>query len=146
MAAFDTYADLEAFFCGKPVLNKLGLIVKTRNGVTKARMILDSKESGVKWITAKTQRVILPRLFVAVLRMLFLLSLITSVAESVSAFVLDFSDAFWQIPIHAEERRLFGPTAVLKGKREFLVLLRTAQGSANSHKSESYQQMKKMWH
>ena len=48
LAAFDTYAELEAFVGGKPVLNKLGLIVKTRNGVTKARMILDTKGSGVK--------------------------------------------------------------------------------------------------
>ena len=48
LAAFDTYELLEEVVGGKPILNKLGLIVKTRNGVAKARTILDAKESGVK--------------------------------------------------------------------------------------------------
>ena len=78
LLAFDTYEQLQEYVGGKPVLRKLGLIVKTRNGITKARMILDTKESGVKWITAKTERVTLPRLFDAVMRLLFLLSMLHS--------------------------------------------------------------------
>ena len=105
LAAFDTHEELAKFVGGKPVLNKPRLIVETRNDIVKARMIFDTTESGVKWITAKTQRVILPRLLDAVLWMLFLHSLISSaMEEAVSAFVLDFSDAFWQIPIHDDER------------------------------------------
>ena len=107
MTPFD---ELATHVEGKPILNKTGLIIKTRNGVTKTRTILDTKESGVKWITAKTQRVILPRLMDAVLRMLYLLSLVCSAGESVSSFVLDFSDAFWQIPIARNERKFFCAT------------------------------------
>ena len=95
-------------------------------------MILDTKESGVKLVTVKTQRVILPRSFAAVLRMLLLLSMLCSYMESVSEFVLDYSDAFWQIPVHKEERRFFCATAVLNGQRQYLVFLRAAQGSANA--------------
>ena len=115
------------------MLNKLGLIVKTRNNVTKARMILDTKESGAKRITAKTQRVILPRLFDAVIRLLLLLSMVTSGdTDGIEAFVLDFSDAFWQMPIRQEELRFFCATAILKGRRQYLVFLRAAQGSATA--------------
>ena len=35
MVAFDTYAELSEFVdLQEPILNKLGLIVKTRNGIT----------------------------------------------------------------------------------------------------------------
>ena len=43
LAAFDTHQQLQDYLGGKPGLNKIGLIVKTRNGKTKARMILDTK-------------------------------------------------------------------------------------------------------
>ena len=50
--AFDTHEELADFVDSKePILNKLGLIVNTHNGITKARMILDTKQSGVKLIT-----------------------------------------------------------------------------------------------
>ena len=74
LRAFDTHEELAAFVNSvKPILNKLGLIVKTRNGITKARMILDTKKSGVKRITSQAQRVTLPRLFDAILQILYLL-------------------------------------------------------------------------
>ena len=94
--AFDTYAELCEFVDSpNPIMNKLGLIVKTRNGITKARMILDTKQSGVKRITSQAQRVTLPRLFDAILQLLFLQSVVAAGdSTSVSAFVLDFSDAF----------------------------------------------------
>ena len=66
LAALGTHEELSKLVGGEPVLSKIGLIVKTRNNVTKARMILDTKQSVVKHVTAKTQRVILPRLFDAI--------------------------------------------------------------------------------
>ena len=69
----DTHEQL-AEFVGKPVLNKIDLIINTRNCIDKARIIVDTKQSGVKLITAKTQRVSLPRLFDVVSRMFFMLS------------------------------------------------------------------------
>ena len=53
VVAFDTFEQLSVFVEGKPILNKMGLVIKTRNGVTKARMILDTKQSGVKRINSE---------------------------------------------------------------------------------------------
>ena len=51
LAEFDTYDELSEFVGGAPdepaILSKLGLIIKIRNGVEKARLILDTKQSGV---------------------------------------------------------------------------------------------------
>jgi len=52
-SAFNSYNELWEYVGGKPILSKLGLIVKTRNGVESAPTILDTKESDVKRITAK---------------------------------------------------------------------------------------------
>ena len=43
--------------------------------------------------------------------------------------VLDFSDAFWQVPLHADEQRYFCAQMNLDGVKQFLVYLRRAQGS-----------------
>ena len=75
LAAFSSVDGLREFVGGEPILNKLGLITKIRNGIKKSRMILDTKESWVKHATWKSQRVILPRLFDAVLRLLALMAL-----------------------------------------------------------------------
>ena len=69
------------------MLSKLGLITKVRNGVGKARMIMDPKESGVKHVAAKSQRAILPPLFEAVLRMLKMKALADSQGSDMSQFV-----------------------------------------------------------
>ena len=81
VAAFDTIGELREYVGGEPILSKLGIIEKVRNGVTSARTILDTKESGVKYTTAKTQHAILPRLFDAVLSMLLLLPMLTDQAR-----------------------------------------------------------------
>lgn len=41
-----SYDELAAYVGGEPVLNKIGLILKKRNGVAKERLILDTKERG----------------------------------------------------------------------------------------------------
>ena len=135
LAEFDSYEDLSKFVGATEedpaILSKLGLIIKERNGVQKARMILDTKESGVGRLSGKYQRVILPRLFDAIIRLLFLMSCMEGEAtHAVLAFVLDFTQAFWQIPIRPEERKYYCATAILRGKRRFLAYLRAAQGSA----------------
>ena len=107
IVAFDTYAELAQFVdSDEPILNKLGLIIKTRNGITKARMILDTKQSGVKRVTSQAPRVVLPRLFDAIIQLLFLLTMVLpSSKEEVGAFVLDFTDALWQILISPAEQK-----------------------------------------
>lgn len=132
LAAFDSHAVLQEFMdCPKPILNKLGLIVTTGNGITKARMILDTEQRSVKRITSQAQRVLLPRLFDAILQILFFLIRVTNGSDSsVSAFVLDFSDAFWQMPIALSEQQFFCATGLIGGKRKCIAFLRVPQGSA----------------
>ena len=102
---FDSYDELFEFVRGKPILSKFGLILKTRNGVTKARLILDTKESGIKLATGQWHRIVLPRLFDAILQLLALLAMLPggaskdALSAAVEAFVLDFSDAYYQIPL-----------------------------------------------
>ena len=136
LVAFDKKEQLTGYVEGTPprtpILNKIGLIVKTRNGTTKVRTILDTKQSGVKRMTTKTERITLPRLFDAVLRLLFLMASVTTPEVAVNAFVLDFSDAYWQMPLRDDERKYFCATAKIKGKRKYLAFLRAPQGSTNS--------------
>ena len=135
LVAFDTREQLTGYVEGTPpltpILNKIGLIVKTRNGVTKVRTILDTKQSGVKKMTTKTERITLPRLFDAILRLLCPMAAVVSPDVAVNAFVLDFSDASWQLPLRDDERKYFCATAKIKGKRKYLSFLRAPQGSTN---------------
>ena len=57
---------------------------------------------------------------------------VTDPDVAVNAFVLDFSDAYWQIPLRGDERKYFCATAKIKGKRKYLAFLRAAQGSTNA--------------
>ena len=50
---------------------------------------------------------------------------------SVEAFVLDFTDAFWQVPVRPEEQRFYCATAKLDGEKLYLAFLRAPQGSTN---------------
>ena len=47
-----------------------------------------------------------------------------------SAFVLDFSDAFWQIPISPAEEKHFCDIGLIDEKRKWIAFQRAAQGSA----------------
>ena len=40
---FDSYEELAEYVGGHPILSKIGLITKVRNGVTKHRFVLDTK-------------------------------------------------------------------------------------------------------
>ena len=54
-------------------------------------------------MAAKAERVTLPRLFDAILRLLFLFAAVATPDAAVEAFVLDFSDEYWQIPLIDDE-------------------------------------------
>ena len=45
-------------------------------------------------------------------------------------FVLDFSEAFWQVPLAASERRFFCAKLAIDGKEQFLVFLRLFKDSS----------------
>ena len=58
--------------------------------------------------------------------------MVGSPAETVYGFVLDYSDAFWQVPLRLDEQRYFCATATIRGKKRWIAFLRTAQGSTNA--------------
>ena len=113
---------------GQPILNKIGLIVREKNGEVKKRMILDTKQSGLKDCAAKHQRVLLPRLLDTITQALNLLSKCQD-GEDVDFFVLDYCDAFWQIPLHPEERRFFCAKVNIAGVAKFVAFLRAIKTS-----------------
>ena len=63
LSAYDSNDALEAAVGGRPVLNKLGLVIKQRANVTSKRLILDTRESSVKDASCKSQWVIFPSFF-----------------------------------------------------------------------------------
>ena len=101
-----TYQSLQDKFGANYTVSDLCIVAKTENGITKKRMILDLKASGVSKRTKKTHRVVLPRLSDLVQDVLSLLSTKTP-EQGFEVFVLDFTDAFWQIPLTSEERKHF---------------------------------------
>ena len=82
-------------------------------------------------MTAKSERVTLPRLFDAILRIFLLMATVTTPDVAVDTVVLDFSDAYWQIPLRDDERTFCCTSAKIKEKRRYLAFLRVAQGSTN---------------
>ena len=125
---FTSLEDVRKFVGGEPVLSKIGIVTKTRAGKETHRMILDTKESHLKECSVKSQRVLLPRLLDSILNGLKIMGE-CSEDESIEWFVLDFSKAFWQIPLHHAERRFFVARIEMDGVQKYLVFLRTAQGS-----------------
>ena len=107
LKAFDTAIELEQFVGATKelpaILSKIGIITKMRAGKTKHRMILDTKAAFIKYVSRKGQRVILPRLLDAILQALRLMG-DCKTGEGVEWLVLDFTDAFWQIRLHPDER------------------------------------------
>ncbi len=109
---------------GKPVLSRLGCVVKERFGKIKKRVIVDSKQSGVSRTASLGFRSVLPRVLDLVFDTLELMSDL-SITENIEYFVLDFVDAFWQLPLAHAERKYF----VVRFRGLYYVWLRTAQGS-----------------
>ena len=129
MKAFESVAELSEFLDGAlPVLNKIGIISKQRMGKIKKRIILDTKASFVKQCSAKHQRVILPRILDAIMQATKRHSTCTE-DQSMEWFVLDFTEAFWQMPLSPQERRYYCAKLEIDGIEKFLVFLRTVQGS-----------------
>ena len=125
---FATLQELQAFVQHTtPILNKIGIISKKG----KDRMILDTKASRIKQCSAKYQRVVLPRLLDTIIEALKLYASCRS-TEAIEMLVLDFTEAFWQIPLSPGERRFFAAKLRIDGIENFLVFLRMVQGEFHS--------------
>ena len=127
LRAYPSLQSCTADLGAEPVLSRFGLIIKTKNGRVKRRIILDCKQSGLSMKTRRRFRIVLPRLTDAV-RDILILMINKLPPESIEEFVLDFTDAFWAIPLAKEERRWF----VGRVRGLYLVYQDTPQGSRNA--------------
>ena len=85
---------------------------------------MDSNRSGVKAASRRTYKSVLPRVTDAISSLLQALN-DNAPEEATEQFVIDATDAFWELGLHPSERRYF----VGKIGGNFYVYLRTAQGS-----------------
>ena len=122
-----TKEEQEERFGQDYVVSQFVVLTKTKNNKTKRRLILDLKKSGVSARTRHTNRVALPRATDAVHDSLENMTELFDEFEEIECFVIDFRDAFWNVPLHPEERRYF--IGVAGGR--FFMFLRAAQGSRN---------------
>ena len=127
---------------GKPVLTKLGAVKKvrshpvTREKSIKTRLIVDSNESGTTRAASRTHKSAEQRVTTAVHGILGLMALrwrnlrldalkAQAAETGVEFLVADVNNAFWLVPPHPADRRLF----IVKHGGVFVVFERTAQGS-----------------
>eukprot|EP00435_Cladocopium_sp_Y103_P025927 s1750_g6.t1 len=121
------YQEFVTRIDGRPHFSKLGMITKEKDNKIKRRLILDCKESGVNLTAAKGGRLTLPRATDAVDDALQLMRL-AKPGQSIEWLVLDFTDWFFNIPLHPDERKHF----TIKYKDRYLCYLTQAQGSVNA--------------
>ena len=89
-----------------PVVSNLVWIEK--KGKRGRRMIVNLKRSGVSAASRKTERVLLPRTLDSVWDLIELLlkkASSSSSSQQIDALVIDFVDAFWQVPLVELERK-----------------------------------------
>ena len=121
------YAMFQQQMGGKPHFSKLGMITKEKDNKIKRRLILDCKESGVNRKASKGGRLTLPRATDAVDDALHLMKLARN-GQTIEWLVLDFTDWFFNIPLHPNERKHFAT----KYKDQYIGYLTQAQGSVNA--------------
>ena len=128
---FDTLEAAKAYVKGDPILSRLGVIKKMRNGKWKSRLVVDSKRSEVSGATRKFERTLLPRALDVTHDTLDLMAsskhTIGPGADeaAVEYMIADFKDAFFIMPNHPEERKYF----VILHRGKYIVFLKTTQGS-----------------
>ena len=110
----------------EPILSRFRVLKRCKGGRLKKRVVLDVKESRVTSITRRTHRVVHPRISDAIADALEMMSHLEP-GQEVERLVLDFVDAFWNVPLRQSERRFFtGKIADTS-----FIFLRASQGSRN---------------
>ena len=103
--------------------------IEKRDGKVKRRLILDCKESGINDSADKGGRLVLPRISDAVDDALHLMHCGEGHEDSsLEWLVLDFTDWFFNIPLHPDERKHFA----MSYKGTYIAYLTQAQGSRNA--------------
>ena len=106
MRPFSSYDELVDFLGARPVLSKIGVIAKVKGDKVKKRIVLDAAQSKVSISSVRGERVILPRAMDLVWDGLEMAKSPGQQLEQ-EFLVLDFESAFWNMPLHVEERRFF---------------------------------------
>ena len=135
LATFDDWPSLLSYLEDqRPVLSKLGLVVKVRAGKRKLRIILDAKSSSVSKAAVRHERMINPRVLDATNAAMAHLAhnhreerkgRRNWVDSGVEFLVIDVEGAFWLVPLAQADRRFF----TFKFRGRYWVYLVTAQGS-----------------
>ena len=107
-------------------VSRFCVVSQDTQGTIKKRLVLDLKKSGISRRNKEAHRVVLPRRSDLVQDLLGLAGT-QSADQETEVFILDFTDAFWQIPLAPIERRHFIGTYIEK----FWKFKRSAQGSRN---------------
>ena len=106
------------------MISDLIVITKSRGGNTKKRIILNLKASGISGASSNTERVILPTSSDVAWGLAELLDKLRD-GDDITIAVLDFKDAFFQVPVLDSER----PSLVTCMRGEFSLSERAAKGS-----------------
>ena len=101
---FDSYKALVNAVNGEPVMSKLALITKIQGEKLKLRLILDCLQSGVNAMTKQLERILLPMVMDIINDTLDLTTVLVK-EEVIEYLVLDYTDAFFRVPLHPQERR-----------------------------------------
>ena len=125
--AFSSWEQLVEYLGEEPVLSRMAVIVKTKNGKVKKLIVLNTRSSGVSESSSRSERAVLPRALDCAFDIMDLLVLdgLEFSEDNFELFVLDFTDAFHQVPCHPQEQRFF--TTRFAG--HYYLFKRSAQGS-----------------
>ena len=127
LEAFNSINEVQNYLGQRPVLSKVGVITKIVGNKMKKRVIVDSLRSSVSDSTTKPERSVLPRVLDVVDD--FMVQRLSAYhKESTDFVVLDFTSAFFIIPLAWEERRFF----LIRLRGKFFVFKVCAQGAAAS--------------
>ena len=124
VVGFDSLDELELYLGEPAVLSHVRLISRERGGKVKHRPVFDARASGISSASSNIERVLLPRALDVVQDALEAWRE-TGQKHPLQFLVIDFSDAFWQIPIMSLEKKFF----TTKVGDRYFVLQRAAQGS-----------------
>ena len=95
---------------GPATVHRIGVIAKIRAGVEKLRLIHDLRRSGVNQRVKCKERLVLPRISDLMQDILDVIEL--AGPEGGECMILDFADAFRQLPVAENERRFLGGQAL----------------------------------
>ena len=107
LETLNSIEEVQNYLGEKPVLSIVGVLTEVIGDKLKKRVIVDSHRSGVSSSTTKPERLVLPRVMDTVDDFMIQRQSATHFGKHTDFVVLDFTSAFFIIPLAWEERRFF---------------------------------------